>query len=133
MSTFYGKSSLRHYFPSLIVKYNQSMNQFPTEQKSSNGNLLSVFRIMWNTNMLLKNMLKINLASETRHDCKRCVDIHSTTVKDLYKTIWKLNMLLKNMMNINLVSEAIYDCKGCIHLHATLTDFYKTIWKLKYL
>jgi len=43
--------------------------------------------------MLLKNMLKINVANEERHYCERCAHKHSTTLIYLYKTIWKLKYL----------------------------------------
>ncbi|XP_060881140.1 uncharacterized protein LOC132952744 [Metopolophium dirhodum] len=88
-------NTLRHYFPSLLIKYNQCISKLPKDIKSTDENLMSVFRIMWKINLLLKSYMDGDAVSysEPRHDKERCIDME-TTLKEVYKTIWKLNSLL---------------------------------------
>ncbi|XP_016659945.1 uncharacterized protein LOC107883778 [Acyrthosiphon pisum] len=88
-------NTLRHYFPSLLIKYNQCLSQLPKDNKLTDENLMSVFRIMWTINMLLKSYLGSDAVShsELRHDIESCIDMKSV-LKEVYKTLWKLNSLL---------------------------------------
>ncbi|XP_060871956.1 uncharacterized protein LOC132946132 isoform X2 [Metopolophium dirhodum] len=117
-------NNLRQHFPSESIEYNQHR-----ETKSIDKNLKSMFRTMWTTNLLIKNMMDSIAVSEAKHDYKKSGHMDST-LKDLYKTIWKLNLLIKNMMNSIAVSEAEHDYKKSGHMGSTLKDLYKTIWKL---
>ncbi|XP_016664079.1 uncharacterized protein LOC107885118 [Acyrthosiphon pisum] len=123
------KLTIRQHFPSESTEYNRHIGQLQRETTSIDENLESVFRTMWKTNLLIKNMMDSIAVSEAKHDYKKSGHMDST-LKDLYKTIWKINFLIKNMMNSITVSEAKNDSKKSGHMDSTLKDLYKIIWKL---
>ncbi|KAL4148284.1 hypothetical protein QTP88_002560 [Uroleucon formosanum] len=84
-------NTLRKYFPSQLIRHNQYISQWPRDIESTNETLMSLFRIMWTTNLLIKNFMDSNAVShsESSHGNKTWIDMEST-LKLLHKTIWKL-------------------------------------------
>ncbi|XP_022172752.1 uncharacterized protein LOC111035442 [Myzus persicae] len=86
-------NTLRQYFPSLLIKYNQHLDQLPRETNSTDENLMSVFRIMWSTNLLLKTVIDGNAVGDASHNNISWIQMEET-LKELHKIFWKLNSLI---------------------------------------
>ncbi|CAI6368393.1 unnamed protein product [Macrosiphum euphorbiae] len=84
-------NTLRHYFPSLLIKFNQCLSKLPEDVKSNDENLMALFRTMWKINLLIKNILgddAVTHIQQIQVD-ESCIDMKST-LREVYKTMWKL-------------------------------------------
>ncbi|CAI6376974.1 unnamed protein product [Macrosiphum euphorbiae] len=84
-------NTLRHYFPSLLIKFNQCLSKLPEDVQSTDENLTALFRTMWTMNMLIKSILGDDAVTniEQIQVDESSIDIKST-LKEVHKTMWKL-------------------------------------------
>ncbi|CAI6368189.1 unnamed protein product [Macrosiphum euphorbiae] len=84
-------NTLRLYFPSLLLKFNQCLSKLPEDVKSTDENLMPLFKTLWTINVFIKSILGDDAVAhiEQMQFDESSIDMKST-LKEVHTIMWKI-------------------------------------------